>query len=135
MQENSYYRVSIKALILSEEKKFLLFREENGKWDLPGGGLDYGEDPQTCLKRELAEEAGLIVTGIKEHPSYFVTGLFNGTQWKANILYETAVKDLHFTPSEECVEVRFFTKEEALREQLHQTVLAFIREFNPENHR
>lgn len=30
-----------------------------GLWTLPGGGLDFGEDPQDGLLRELAEETGL----------------------------------------------------------------------------
>ncbi len=35
------YRVSVKALILNENRdKFLIIQENNGWWDLPGGGLD-----------------------------------------------------------------------------------------------
>ncbi len=30
-----------------------------GKWTLPGGGLDFGEDPEAGVLRELAEETGL----------------------------------------------------------------------------
>jgi len=32
-----------------------------GKWSLPGGGLDFGEDARTALVRELKEECGLVV--------------------------------------------------------------------------
>jgi 8-oxo-dGTP pyrophosphatase MutT (NUDIX family) len=38
---NCFYRVSIKALVLDEQGRFLLCREDNGKWELPGGGLDF----------------------------------------------------------------------------------------------
>ena len=38
---NCYYRVSVKALITDNEGKFLLIRENVGKWELPGGGLDF----------------------------------------------------------------------------------------------
>jgi ADP-ribose pyrophosphatase YjhB (NUDIX family) len=31
-----------------------------GKWHLPGGGTDHGEQPESGLLRELAEEAGQI---------------------------------------------------------------------------
>lgn len=31
-----FYRISIKALILNEEKKFLLVKNENGIWEYPG---------------------------------------------------------------------------------------------------
>ena len=30
-----------------------------GSWTLPGGGIDFGEDPETAVLRELAEETGL----------------------------------------------------------------------------
>jgi 8-oxo-dGTP diphosphatase len=32
-----------------------------GRWFLPGGGIDHGEDPVTALGREFAEETGLHV--------------------------------------------------------------------------
>ena len=31
-----------------------------GAWTLPGGGLDWGEDPLDGLKREFMEETGLV---------------------------------------------------------------------------
>lgn len=38
-------------------KKFL-----PGKYELPGGHIDYGENPEDGLKRELLEELGFDVT-------------------------------------------------------------------------
>jgi 8-oxo-dGTP pyrophosphatase MutT (NUDIX family) len=32
-----------------------------GRWFLPGGGVDHGEDPVTALVRELAEEANFTI--------------------------------------------------------------------------
>jgi ADP-ribose pyrophosphatase YjhB (NUDIX family) len=32
---------------------------DTGWWTLPGGGLDFGEDPVDCVLRELREETGL----------------------------------------------------------------------------
>ena len=31
-----------------------------GSWTLPGGGIEFGEDPQAAVLRELEEETGLI---------------------------------------------------------------------------
>lgn len=40
----------------------LVRRRDNGKWGLPGGMVDWGEDIPNTLKRELTEETGLEVT-------------------------------------------------------------------------
>jgi len=132
---DNFYRISIKALILDNEKRFLLTFENKGLWELPGGGLDFGEKPHECLAREIKEEMGLEVISINEQPAYFLTAPHrSGRWWICNILYEVKVKDLNFVPSDECVELRFFTKEEALKENLFSNVVEFVKIYNPDNH-
>jgi 8-oxo-dGTP pyrophosphatase MutT (NUDIX family) len=114
-----HYRISVKALVFDETRtKFLLAREDNGKWELPGGGLDHGETPHECLRREIKEEMGLEVIFVADCPSFFLAVEkqipFENLGWQANVLYETRLKHLNFTPSDECVEVRFVTPDEAL---------------------
>ena len=46
------------GLVLNDEGKLLMiFRR--GKWDLPKGKQDEGENLETCALREVAEETGL----------------------------------------------------------------------------
>ena len=59
MYPNTFYRVSIKAFITNDDGQVLVVRENQDFWDLPGGGLDHGELPQDCLKREIYEELGI----------------------------------------------------------------------------
>jgi 8-oxo-dGTP diphosphatase len=111
-----FYRVSIKTLILDEtHTKFLVVQEENGKWEFPGGGLDWGATPQEDLSREIQEEMGLNVLSVAQNPSYFITFKKKGAKdavWIANVFYETTFASLDFTPSKECVAVQFVTPEE-----------------------
>ena len=54
------YRISLKAVIYNDQGEILLVKESGRDWwDLPGGGLDYGETVHECLARELSEEVGL----------------------------------------------------------------------------
>ncbi|MGL5083658.1 MAG: NUDIX hydrolase [Microcoleaceae cyanobacterium] len=47
--------------ILSDGQIVLVRRRDNGKWALPGGMVDWGEDILTTARRELQEETGLEV--------------------------------------------------------------------------
>jgi 8-oxo-dGTP diphosphatase len=114
MNEPCYYRVSVKGIVVDETGRLLLSREEDGKWDTLGGGLDHGEDPIVGLRREIFEETGLEVTSVSSSPKYFITAQrFGGNTFVANVVYEIKLKSLEFTPSDECQELRFCTLDEA----------------------
>ena len=59
-------RIAAYGLIL-EHQRILLCRLSDqlpidaGYWTLPGGGIDFGEDPTQAMMREVNEETGLIV--------------------------------------------------------------------------
>jgi 8-oxo-dGTP pyrophosphatase MutT (NUDIX family) len=58
-------RIAAYAL-LTRGDEVLLTRMSNrtripGRWTLPGGGIDHGEDPRAALRREVYEETGLHV--------------------------------------------------------------------------
>jgi 8-oxo-dGTP diphosphatase len=135
MNEQCYYRISVKGLAIDETGRFLLSKEDNGKWELPGGGLDHGEDPHACLTREIHEETGLVITYVSPAPKYLVTSKrANHDTYIANIIYEIKLRDLEFTPSEECVELKYFNVQEAKKLSLFPNVEAFLRAYNPSLH-
>lgn len=113
MNQQNYYRLSIKGIVIDADGRVLLARENNNKWEMLGGGLDHGEDPKKCLTREIFEEAGLKVTSISEAPIYFLTTLHSeNASYIANAIYKIELENLEFVPSEECQELRFFSAEE-----------------------
>lgn len=54
------FPVSVKAVVIREDR-VLLLRNERDEWELPGGKLDLGEEPASCVEREIAEEVGWTV--------------------------------------------------------------------------
>lgn len=130
-----FYRVSAKALILDETRgKFLVVQEEDGRWELPGGGIDHGELPNDALIREINEEMRLTVTSVEAQPAYFLTFLNVTGYWLANALYETTVRDLKFTPSNECIALMFVNAEEAKKLNAYPNVLRFGEMFDAKKH-
>lgn len=52
----------VKAILVSEDLKVLLLKKRNDdSWDLPGGQIE-NETPLECIKRELFEELGYILS-------------------------------------------------------------------------
>ncbi|MBI2888678.1 MAG: NUDIX domain-containing protein [Candidatus Liptonbacteria bacterium] len=60
------FEVAAFGIILDENKKVLLcHRRDYDLWNLPGGGMEQGEAPWDCVKREAKEETGLDVEVVK----------------------------------------------------------------------
>lgn len=51
--------------ILPDGRIVLIRRSDNGKWALPGGMVNWGEDIETTIRRELKEETGLDITKVR----------------------------------------------------------------------
>ncbi|MEO1791379.1 MAG: NUDIX domain-containing protein [Cyanobacteria bacterium J06629_19] len=66
-EKPQYTRVSAYGLVTNRENQILLCRLSekiprwHGYWTLPGGGLDFGEDPKDAVVREVKEETGVTI--------------------------------------------------------------------------
>ncbi|WP_421378919.1 NUDIX hydrolase [Bacillus salacetis] len=59
--------VAVKGLVLKNGQVLIVQRSMDdevggGTWECPGGKIDFGEDLETALMREIKEETGLNVT-------------------------------------------------------------------------
>ena len=78
-------RITAKAVLFARKDKILLLRKPNGRWDLPGGRLEHGEDWIDGLTREVYEESGLRIeqadwltgwTSVRPGNRHFLMGIF-----------------------------------------------------------
>lgn len=81
-----YRQLGAYGLII-EDGKILLIKKfggpYNGKLDLPGGTIEFGEFPEEALKRELMEEVGIVVN---EYKLIDVDSVFFDWQFKDDVL-------------------------------------------------
>ena len=54
-------RTACRGIIVQDGRILLSYETKTGQWMLPGGGLEDGEDEQTCCIREVAEETGFLI--------------------------------------------------------------------------
>ncbi len=74
MDKKLYISPVVLAVIRNDEGKYLLTKramadeedipEFKDKWELPGGGVNFGESPEEAIKREIREEVGLDITNL-----------------------------------------------------------------------
>ena len=62
-------RTSIRAVMLTPEGRMLLMQAQEPSrdfmiWFAPGGGMEADENPEICLRREIEEETGIVLTDI-----------------------------------------------------------------------
>ena len=65
MRKESANHIHVACAIIERDGFILAAQRKEGrlalKWEFPGGKIDSGESPETCLKRELVEEMGVEI--------------------------------------------------------------------------
>src|SRR5438105_1023548 len=68
--KKTYALVGQKAIVLNNQKQILVLQRSEksgagGKWSLPGGALEFNEEPFAAIEREIKEETQLEVSNVK----------------------------------------------------------------------
>lgn len=95
--------------VIERDRQVLLGRRRNdpgaGRWDLPGGFLDEGEDALVALHREIREETGLEVEIVE------FLGTWNEAYWTRTVLcltWRARVVGGEELAGDDLVELRWF---------------------------
>ena len=80
------WRPSVYGIVI-EDGKLLMSKQFKTKFDVPGGGVDIGEDLEQAVVREVKEETGIDVEVVR------LAGV------KSNIFIDTHSKGIHYGES------------------------------------
>ena len=124
--------VTQKAIVLRNDGKFLTIKR--GKtapshplmWDLPGGELNYGEDPFAGIVREIKEEVALDVSNVKP---FDVFGHENPWGYWVTIAYTCESLSGKVTLSMEHMEFQWVTKEEFFKLSSWEKITRFVKNY------
>ena len=99
--------------VLPDGRIVLIQRSDTGKWGLPGGMVDWGEDIPTAAYRELKEETGLNLIKIKRLIGVYSDPYRDPRLHSISILLEAEAEG-EFEPEDklEVLQVQAFTKDE-----------------------
>ena len=99
--------------VLPDGRIVLIQRSDSGKWGLPGGMIDWGEDIPHAASRELEEETGLKLVKIRG-----LRGVYSDPQrdpriHSISVLIEVEAQgELNPIDKLEILQVKAFTKDE-----------------------
>lgn len=106
------FQVSVKGLFFNQENKLMLIQEKNGLWEFPGGRIQKGEQFVDCLKRECREETGLECEVLDRLPCIVYPAIDREGRGRIMVYFKVKFGSLDFKPSDECVAIKFFHKDE-----------------------
>ncbi len=114
------FTVGIHVLVKKSGKYLILKRSADdpdhpGDWDLPGGGMHLGEQPDRAAQRETREEAGVKVTITKILSTYAIP---YGQLWSVELTVEAKYVSGRIKLSPEHSEYRWVTRRQ-LKEIKH----------------
>jgi len=100
-------KVAVAVFVRQAEQVLLVLRAnepERGKWALPAGYVDRGEDPKIAAEREVLQETGLSVRVTR-----LIDVIYEGV---IVIIYEACVVGGTLYAGDDAAQARWFTRQE-----------------------
>jgi 8-oxo-dGTP pyrophosphatase MutT (NUDIX family) len=98
--DSTFYRVSVKALIFDEQDRLLVFQNQTGNWEMPGGGWEHGETLDSCMNRELYEEMHIRPSAVGP-VSFVYVGKSSKGYHKLSLAVPVSIAAADFAPAED----------------------------------
>ena len=128
-------RVGLAVYVLRADKVLLLLRKGDhaaGFWGTPGGHLEFGETPQECAYREVAEEAGIKIKNVR--CGCITNDIFSDTEKHYvtfHMVAEYVSGEAQVLEPEKCAQWQWFSWEELPDPLMLPIVHAREQGFNP----
>ena len=108
MADNLKHSVSVSGVVVNEHDQVLAIqRDDNGRWEAPGGVLELNETFEEGVRREVKEETGLDVT------VGTLTGVYkNMTRGIVALVFRCTIQRGQPQPTAEATAVRWLSKDE-----------------------
>lgn len=123
------------AIVEDSQNRILLHkRSDNHLWSLPGGAMDLGESIETTIIREVKEETGFDVEvlkciGLYTDPHHIIAFSDGEIRQQFSICFHCIITGGQIVVSSESTQVKFFTKEELKKLDLHPAQQMRIQDF------
>lgn len=136
--ENIKFHITVKGIVIYNHKILIMKRTRPssdglGYWELPGGGLEYGETPHQALIRELKEETNLDIKILK--PVYTFTAIRPDYQ-TVGIGFLTIPTNDHVKISHEHTDFQFVAIDDLkkyLDEKIYNDIIFTLKEYESMN--
>lgn len=136
--ENVRFHITVKGIVIYNHKVLILKRVKPssdglGYWELPGGGLEYGETPHEALIRELKEETNLDIRILK--PVYTFTAIRPQYQTVGVGFLSIPTND-HVVISDEHTDFKFVSPDDLLEyldEKIYNDIIFTLKEYESMN--
>jgi 8-oxo-dGTP diphosphatase len=123
IENNNKYLLTKRIISDREDKKFY-----PSVWNFPGGGIEFGENPEDSLRREMKEELNVEINIVTLLPKIFTDVRNNWQGLFLCFLCHMKNKDATITLNEEASEYRWLTIDEIIKLKLMPKTFEMARE-------